>query len=75
MTGIQQQKIRAFINNRRADAERRIKRPVNPVMPGNQPRTQRELNIAMVAEETAKLALLSDLEGLLNQLGVADGNR
>jgi hypothetical protein len=70
-----QQKIRAFINNRRADAERRRRKSVNPAIPGNQPRTQRELNIVMVAEESAKLAILSDLEGLLNQLGAADGDR
>lgn len=75
MTSIQQQKIRAFINNRRADAERRRHKSMNPAVPGSQPRTQRELNIAMVAEETAKLAILSDLEGLLNQLEATNANR
>ncbi|HHO0939084.1 TPA: hypothetical protein ACRTTK_003123 [Aeromonas hydrophila] len=37
-------------------------------MCGSQPRTSRELNIAMVAEEAAKLSILSDLEALLNQM-------
>ncbi len=67
MTSTQREQIKAFIRNRRADAERRSKRSVNPAVPGNQPRTQRELNIAMVAEESAKLALLSDLEALMHQ--------
>lgn len=70
MTPTNQAAIRAFINNRRADAERRRQRPVSPGMYGSQPRTQRELNIAMVAEETAKLAILNDLEAILNQAEV-----
>lgn len=69
-----EQQIRAFINNRRADAERRRQKSVNPAVPGNQPRTQRELNIVMVAEETAKLAILNDLEGLMNRLEAANGD-
>lgn len=67
MTPTNQAAIRTFINNRRADAERRRKNPVSPAVCGSQPRTARELNIAMVAEETAKLAILNDLEALLNQ--------
>ncbi|MGL4349516.1 MAG: hypothetical protein ACRCT2_02855 [Plesiomonas shigelloides] len=70
-----EQQIRAFIHNRRSEAERRRQKSINPAVPGNQPRTQRELNIVMVAEETAKLAILSDLEGLLNQLEASNGNR
>lgn len=68
MTTAQSQRIRAFINNRRANAERRQKQTLNPGMCGSQPRTSRELNIAMVAEEAAKLAILNDLEALLNQV-------
>lgn len=62
-----EQQIRAFIHNRKADAERRRRKSINPAVPGSQPRSQRELNIAMVAEETAKLAILNDLEALLKQ--------
>lgn len=62
------QKIRMFIHNQRSDAERRRKVSLNPSELGNQPRSPRELNVAMVAEQDAKLALLSSLEAMLNEL-------
>lgn len=69
MTQEQEKRIRTFIRDRRCTAERRRKTPVHHADLGSQPRSARELNIAMVAEETAKIALLNDLEALLNQNG------
>ncbi|MGL5225799.1 MAG: hypothetical protein ACRC8Q_10845 [Aeromonas sp.] len=56
--------VLAYVRDKRSSAERRRSKIIGPVA-GNQPRTPRELNIAMVAEETAKIAIINAVEALI----------